>query len=337
MVGVGERGRSSGVIIALEQVAGIAGNTFRESVRQPVVLIILFIAVSMIAISPYTTYFTLLEGKQMIREMGLATMFLAGLLIAAFAASSVVSREIEDRTALSVLSKPVSRLQFILGKYLGVMGAVFLTCYVLTLVVVLTGSVGGFESDEWKTLQYPVAIAVVAGGIGALVTGGVLNFTRGTHFASTAVLLSAPIYTLIALAFGFVQYVVSPEAYEIKIDPSVISAAALVMIAVGVLAAVAVAASTRLQTVMTVVLCSLVFLLGLLSDYLFFKHTARHVAARVAYALIPNMQVLWMGDALARSRPVPVDYVVKAGIYAFCYIVAALFVAMLLFEDRQIS
>jgi len=327
----------------VEKVRGIAANTFRESIRQPVVLILLCIAVGMIVLSPYTTFFTLLQSQPMIKEMGLATMFVAGLLIAAFAASSVVSREIEARTVLSVLSKPVGRVEFIVGKYLGVLATLLLTGYVMSLVLVLTGAVGGFEAGALQEVHMPVVAAMAFAGIVSLSVAAVINYRTGRPFASTAVLLSAPAFTVFAVVFGVVSHVFKALA-TVQIDFSLILACGLVLAALGLLGAIAVAASTRLQTVMTLVLCSVVFLVGLLSDYLFFEAATtpgggvlKRTLAQVVYSLVPNLQVLWMGDAVATSHPIPIGYVVKAGAYAVCYTVGILFIGILLFEDKQVS
>jgi hypothetical protein len=88
---------------------------------------------------------------------------------------------------------------------------------------------------------------------------------------------------------------------------------------------------------MTAVLCAVIFLLGLLSDFLFYPYVSTHVSAWLAYAIVPNLQVFWMGEAVAQGRAVPAGYVVGAAGYAACYIAGILFIGMLLFEDRQLS
>ena len=324
------------------KIRGIAGNTFRESIRQPVVLIILTAAAAMIILSPYTTFFTLAQGHLVVREMGLATMLVAGLLIAAFAASSVVSREIEEHTVLTVLAKPVGRVEFVVGKYLGVLATLLLVGYVLTVVLTLTASVGGFEAGAMQEVRLSVVIPLLSAIGVSFIVAAILNFKKARPFASTAVLVSALAFTAAALLVAFMDYVLPAKGAQIKelqltIDPSVIMSSILIMMAICVIGSVAVAISTRLNVIMTVVFCAVVFLLGLLSDFLFLPHAGTHTIAWLAYAVVPNFQEFWMGEALTQGMLITLGYVLKAGAYAGFYAAGVLFLGMLLFEDRQVS
>ena len=111
----------------------------------------------------------------------------------------------------------------------------------------------------------------------------------------------------------------------------------MVLWAVLVLASVAVAISTRLSVVVNISLCSGVFLLGLLSDYLFHKLGAGSLVANILYSIVPNLQAYWVSDYLAAGVEIPLQLVVQSGAYALCHIGAFLFLAMLLFQDRQVA
>ena len=69
----------------------IGWNAFRETVRQPVFCVVLGIAGGLIALSPTFSMFTLLESERLVKDMGLSTMLVAGLLLAVLSASNVVS------------------------------------------------------------------------------------------------------------------------------------------------------------------------------------------------------------------------------------------------------
>lgn len=324
----------------LMRILGIAGNTFRESIRQPVILIIMAISVVMIALSPYTTFFTMLESDKMVKEMGMATMLVAGLLISAAAASSVVSREIENRTVLTIISKPVGRVEFIIGKYLGVLACLFLSSYVIGQVLILTSAVGGFEAGPLQDVHFPILLSMVGMGLAVLIAAAWLNFKKNYHFAATAVLLAAPAFTVVTVVFLILQVIFAlywPEGLSISIDIWVIVGSFLVMLALFIIAAIAVAVSTRLGAVATILISASIFMLGLLSDYLFYEQSGVNLFARVAYALIPNFQIFWIADAIVAGRWVPWSYIGGSLLYSLCYIIAMLFIAMLLFEDRQVS
>ena len=120
----------------------IAGNAFRETLRQPVFCVVLGVAILATALSPTFAMFTLMEGEKLVQDMGLSTMLLAGLLLAVLSASHVVTEEIRGRTALMVVARPVSRASFVLGKFLGVALAQVVAAYLLTLVLVMTIRIG---------------------------------------------------------------------------------------------------------------------------------------------------------------------------------------------------
>ena len=94
----------------LLKVYSVAANTFVEGVRQPVYAILVGVAAALILLSPYLTMYTLMQSPKFMTDMGLATLLLAGLLLGAFTASNVISQEIENRTVLTVISKPVGRV-----------------------------------------------------------------------------------------------------------------------------------------------------------------------------------------------------------------------------------
>ena len=121
-------GSTTGVIMAA---------TLKEAVRQPVFPLVVGLAVLLTIINTFVPFFTLGEDVKMLKDCGLATILIAGLLLATWTASMSIAEEIEGKTAMTLLSKPVNRLQFILGKYLGILLAV-LVAY-LPMVLTLCG------------------------------------------------------------------------------------------------------------------------------------------------------------------------------------------------------
>ena len=112
----------------------IARATTKEAVRQPIFLLCLGIAVVLLLINSVVPFFTLGEDVKMLKDCGLATILITGLLIAIWTASTSVAEEIEGKTAMTLLSKPINRRQFVLGKYIGIVQAVL--WYMLPVVTV---------------------------------------------------------------------------------------------------------------------------------------------------------------------------------------------------------
>lgn len=104
----------------LPKIAAIAISTFKTEISQPVFILLLLIGVFFAVGSIYIPYNTFGEDIKMYKLSGLTLIRILGIFMAIWAASKSVAEEIEGRTALTVLSKPVGRRQFILGKFSGI-------------------------------------------------------------------------------------------------------------------------------------------------------------------------------------------------------------------------
>src|SRR5579875_2556105 len=123
----------------------IAFATAKEAIRQPAFFVLAFIAGSSLICSVFVAYFTFGEDIKMYKDTGLTTISFACLLLALLTASSTVADEIEGKTAITLLSKPINRRQFIVGKYLGIEMTVLLMFLILGL---------GFGAGVWFKYAY---------------------------------------------------------------------------------------------------------------------------------------------------------------------------------------
>ena len=110
-------------------------NSFKEIVRQPFYYVILFSGCLIMLMSLTFTFFAFGEEAKMIRDMGISTITISGLLIGCLSSSVLVANEFEGQTALAVLCKPITRVHYILGKYLGIILAVTVLIFSQGLVL----------------------------------------------------------------------------------------------------------------------------------------------------------------------------------------------------------
>lgn len=103
----------------------IAAATAKEAIRQPAFLILWLVATLWLGISIFLPYFTFGEDIKMYKDTGLTTISFVCLLLALLTSSSTVADEIEGKTAITVLSKPIGRRSFLFGKFLGILGGAF--------------------------------------------------------------------------------------------------------------------------------------------------------------------------------------------------------------------
>lgn len=97
----------------------ISRHTFIEAISQPIYSLLLAIGAAILVIFMFLPFFTLGEDTVMFKVVGLDIINLLVLLTTLFATSKSIHEEIEDRTMLTLMSKPVSRMEVLLGKYLG--------------------------------------------------------------------------------------------------------------------------------------------------------------------------------------------------------------------------
>lgn len=342
----------------LEQLLAIARNTFFESIRQPVLLVVLVVCTILVVLSnPFSAY-TLMDDNKMFVDIGLSTIFIGGAILSAFIASNVITREIHNRTVLTVVSKPVSRPIFVLGKYLGVAGAQILAMIFLAFVFMLV-EIHGVQ----QTVTTPYHLPVIFFGSGALILGALAsvwcNYFYGWVFSSTFAVLTTPLLLLayiLTLLFNF-EFV--PQSPAISFEGNLWIAVLVLILGELVLTAIAVAASTRFGQVITLLVTVGLFILGLLSDWIFarrikaisevFESLGQTGSAPIdgmhlefwfmnaIYAVIPNFQVFWLADAITQGSRIPGDYLAWTIPYGLLMIIIALCVAIVLFQRREVG
>ncbi|MDC0324399.1 hypothetical protein OAM21_04315 [Verrucomicrobia bacterium] len=123
----------------MRQYRTIAFNAFMELLRQPVFLLLMTSSSVFAVFLASTPYFGFGDDPKLVKDSVLATLLLVGLFGAVISASSSVANEIRTGTALAVLSKPVGRVVFLLGKYTGLASTLLVLTYV-NLVSALVAS-----------------------------------------------------------------------------------------------------------------------------------------------------------------------------------------------------
>ncbi|MFQ5807958.1 MAG: hypothetical protein ACE5I3_16050, partial [Phycisphaerae bacterium] len=314
---------------------------------QPIYGILMWAAAGWIALfCPTLSAFTLESGgdTKMLIDNCLATMLLYGLLASVFSAANVITREIDSYTVLTVVSKPVSRPVFLLGKYVGVTGAMLVAYYFLALVFVMAVRHGVMERSSDKYDQ-PVLMLGTAAVVISLIGATFCNYVYGWHFSATLTAWILPLATIAVGVTLFYDEEWNPQSpltyfgYKESIAPaSVYFAVMLIFLAVMILTAFAVTLSTRFSQVVTLMLCAAIFLLGLLSDYYFGSPEAQNtLLGQILYHALPNFQFHWLGDAITQQLSVRPAHVARVAAYSILYTLAVLSLGMALFQTREVG
>lgn len=259
----------------ISQILGIARNTLVESLRQPIFFVMVVVSgllqwlntASAAYSMGYTTSAEVSGDDKLLLDIGMGTIFLFGTLLAAFQATAVISREIVDKTVLTVVAKPVARPTIILGKYLGVVGAIL-----MAVTVMITFLLFGIRHEVMSTAadNFDMPVVVFVGSAISISFAVALfgNFFYGWSFPQVALTSMVPLVPAgyVATLFFSKDWHIQPITTDFK--PAVLVACLALAMAIMVLTAIATAVSTRLGQVMTIVVCSGVFMIGLLSNHL---------------------------------------------------------------------
>jgi ABC-2 family transporter protein len=301
------------LILAWPKAGAVALSTFREGVRQPMFWLLVVIGLFVMVVLPVIPYFTFGEDYKVVKEVGFDLIMLLAVLFAVLVAAMSISEEIEGRTAITLMSKPVSRRQFLLGKYVGI----------LLAALVITGILGwAFNIVLWVKPAYD--------GEPLPAQAWVEPFRE--HWTAT---LGA---TTVNFVIGVLQW------FDLLIGvalPGLILGAGQVM----VLLAIAVALATRLPMIVNFVTCLMVFFLGHLTQVLVQVSEGRfrlvNFLAQFFDALLPGMEFFSLGVVIARDQPIAAvpfwAYVGSVMLYAVLYSAIALLFGLILFEDRDLA
>ena len=324
----------------ISRLFSIAGNTFIESLRRPVFLAALVTVGLLLILNPAISTLTLGEDDKLLVDLGLSTILLGGIFLSAFISSRSISSELESKTILTILSKPVGKLCFITGKYLGVCATITLAVWIWSLVFLL-GARHVAISAAWESGDGPVLVFGLGATSVAVAIAAWGNYTRGWNFPTACSLLLA---ALLPLAWALVLIVAKDwslqglhsefSAEETQLG-QVLLALVLALQALLVLAAIAIACSTRLGQLATLVISFGVFLLGLSSDSLFGGPDRERALAKLAYGATPNLQFHWLADALSAGNPASGFYLLLVSCYTALLIGAILCLATALFEGTE--
>ena len=306
----------------------IAVNSFREALREPVYFLMLFGALLLIGHYPWMTLFVFREQLKLVLDGAMATTMFFSLAVCVLCATTTVSREMRNGTVLLLLSKPITRWSFILGKIVGITAASMLFCLICNCASVVSIYIA---VDQFR-MEMGLYIAFVALVFLACVVGMVINYLRGSSFSEFSV------YAALLLIGGMLLYCLKfqphPEMSLVNLGKALV----LLFPAVLVMAVLAVGFSARFDVVPSMCLCSLLFFLGLVSSYLFggeFSNPVLNMLASFVYAAIPNWQFFWMADAMAVNRTIPGSYVLWCFVYALIYSAVVTVWAVVFFQNRE--
>jgi ABC-type transport system involved in multi-copper enzyme maturation permease subunit len=143
----------------------IATNTVREAVRSRVLYVLLFFAITLLLFGIVLSSLSYVESDRILQDVALAAMRVFGVAIAIFVGVNLIHKEVDRRTVYTILSKPLTRSEFLLGKYTGLVFTIWLQLGIMVAsflgVCALTGAeVGAGHYAAFLLLAGELALIV---------------------------------------------------------------------------------------------------------------------------------------------------------------------------------
>jgi len=293
----------------------VAYAAFREGVRQPLFWVLFAFGVLALMVSPLVPYFTFGEDLVMVKDLGYDTMMLVAALFGTLAASQSISEEIEGRTAVTLMSKPVSRRQFLVGKFVGILMAALLLYGLLGWLFqgVLLEKAWLDRLDPTPT---PVWVTSAVSGLG--LADKPADLVRGVGLWT---------------------------AHTLDVLPGLVMTFSEVM----VLIAVAVALATRATMVVNLATVLAIFFLANVTPVLVtIGHDAKvrspgpvaellSFTAGVFDTVLPDFDAFRIGPALVSDAALPAPYILSVTLYGLLYTLIVVLFGLILFEDKDLA
>ncbi len=205
------------------KISAISLSTFKTEVNQPVFYLVMAAGLAFVTISIFLPYNTLGEDIKMYKDGGLTLIRVLAIFVAIWASSKSVAEEIEGRTALTVLSKPVGRRQFILGKISGITLVIALMFVVLGMWLVFWT---GFKPlyDAIETSRGDIEWAECFNESTSVIPALCLAFLESFLFVALSVMISTRLGILPNLVICFSIYILGHMTPLLVMSSTVVNA-----------------------------------------------------------------------------------------------------------------
>ena len=177
----------------MSAILAVARGTFREAVRDRVLFLVVGFGVAALVMSRVLAPIALGEGDRVTIDLGLSTLGLLGIVIVALVGTGLVHKELERRTIHVVLSRPVSRASYLVGKWLGLSGTMAVAVAAMGVILLAVA--------VW--MRGPQAVGPVTQAVFLLALSNMVLAALAVLFSSLSTPVLSVVYTLGLYATGF--------------------------------------------------------------------------------------------------------------------------------------
>lgn len=183
------------------RILAVAQNTFRESVRDKVLYVLLLFAGVVIIGSKAIGWISIGQDIKIVKDLSLAGMSIFGAMIAIFVGTSLVYKEIDKKTIYTIIAQPLHRYEFVIGKYLGLSLLIFGVILLMSMISAIYIVILGGEINHWyfiasflvfMKLLLVTALAVLFSTLSSPILGAIIVFCFYVFGHATGVLIDLP-------------------------------------------------------------------------------------------------------------------------------------------------
>jgi Cu-processing system permease protein len=323
--------------LILGRVGCIALNTFREAVRNRILYFILFFAIVLMMASGVVKELAISAHQRIVTDLGLTSISFFGLMAAVFAGISLVSNELDRKTIYTIVSKPIHRYQFLLGKYFGLLLTIYVIIGIMTLFFFL---VFNYQANTADTMLDQVLYVSNA--------TGQMEMVKNPGLVKTLFVLKAFVLSIgqsIGNLLGFATGAVSP---------TLMVAIAMIALRLMIVTAIAVFFSAFSTPALSAVFTVMLFLAGTLNEDILrfgmhimetavkefgkpenipFTVSIKYWLTYLGALVVPNLDSLDVTSEILHGDKL--DVWRFSVLYAFCYTGIVLLGAVLIFRKRN--
>jgi hypothetical protein len=325
-------------VTTLGRIGAIAFNTFREAVRNRILYFILFFALILMGGSGIIKDLAMDAANRLVTDLGLACISFFGLLVAVFVGISLVYNEMERKTIYTIVSKPIHRHEFLLGKFFGLLLTIYVIVGIMALFFFIVLNYQHLSTDDnlvvyinaathdgaIKDLSFAwLKMKFTVGAIGHATVSGLLNFLgvageavkENLQVATAMTCLELMIVTAFAVLFSSFSTPTLSAVFTIMVFLAGRSNEQILRLALRI-----VDQALKNENVTSF-------------DALSFATRFKFYTARTVAALVPNLDSLNQSSAAVHGELLNAwRYPV---LYALCYTGAILMLAILIFRRRN--
>lgn len=320
------------------QYISVSRNALTVSMSDPVYLILLLSVLTGMAFFGTLPTFNFGQEMRLVRDQGMALVFLGGCVTAALGLVTVVVRDLRGGAISILMSRPITGLTLVLGKWTGLAGALLIYHIPASVACLWLTRIAGAGGEHGRGLDMTGLAIYFAAIVIALGAMGLKHYFFGGWYVWQASLAIVVVFTL---AFLLANFVGEGAHYHwgTGVDWRALNGCILLYLAELIFVALLMPFAVRFDAALVMGMGVVVFFLGMVSNFLVNAMVSPGIIYYVVKSAVPNWQAFWISDWLATRGDLDWGqvwpYIGSCTIHTVAYVTVCLTAAAFLFNRQE--